>query len=138
MFKQILCIDDDPIALMLCKKVISKFQFSEEVFVAKNGAEALNLLENSHDILQSENNAPELIFLDLNMPVMGGWEFLDHITSEEFPYSNQIPVVILSSTIDPQDVARAKEYSVVLDFVSKPITKETLMYLSEKIRKKQS
>ena len=76
----------------------------------------------------------DLIFLDLNMPVMGGWEFLDHFSGE--PYKalfNNIKVIVLSSTIDPHDIEKANTYPMVLQFMSKPITIEMLEELKTKL-----
>ncbi|WP_125723270.1 response regulator [Flavobacterium ustbae] len=133
MLEQILCIDDDPITLMLCKKVISKSSFSHEVITAQNGEEALhyfNVLKYTNDKAKKK---PELIFLDLNMPIMGGWEFLDHFTSLDYKEFNTVPVIVLSSTIDPEDLAKAKKYPIIIDFLSKPITLPMLEYLKKKI-----
>jgi CheY-like chemotaxis protein len=133
MLEQILCIDDDPITLMLCKKVISKSSFSHEVVTAQNGEEALhhfNVLKYTND---QAKKRPELIFLDLNMPIMGGWEFLDHFTSSDYKEFNTVPVIVLSSTIDPEDLAKAKKYPIIIDFLSKPITQPMLEYLKKKI-----
>ena len=133
MLEQILCIDDDPITLMLCKKVISKAAFSHEVITAQNGEEALhhfNVLKYTKD---KAKKRPELIFLDLNMPIMGGWEFLDHFTSPDYIEFNTVPVIVLSSTIDPEDLAKAKKYPIIIDFLSKPITQPMLEYLKKKI-----
>jgi len=133
MLEQILCIDDDPITLMLCKKVISKSSFSHEVITAQNGEEALhhfNILKYTND---KAKKRPELIFLDLNMPIMGGWEFLDHFTSPDYQEFNTVPVIVLSSTIDPEDLAKAKKYPIIIDFLSKPITLAMLEYLKKKI-----
>lgn len=133
MLEQILCIDDDPITLMLCKKVISKSLFSQEVITAQNGEEALhhfNTLKYTND---KNKKKPELIFLDLNMPIMGGWEFLDYFTSPDYKEFNSAPVIVLSSTIDPDDLAKAKKYPIIIDFLSKPITLPMLEYLKKKI-----
>jgi CheY-like chemotaxis protein len=133
MLEQILCVDDDPITLMLCKKVISKSSFSHEVITAQNGEEALhhfNTLKYTND---KNKRKPELIFLDLNMPIMGGWEFLDHFTSLDYDEFNSAPVIVLSSTIDPEDLAKAKQYPIIIDFLSKPITQPMLEYLKKKI-----
>lgn len=133
MLEQILCIDDDPITLMLCKKVISKSSFSNEVVTVQNGEEALhhfNILKYTND---KSKKKPELIFLDLNMPIMGGWEFLDHFTSSDYREFNTAPVIVLSSTIDPEDLAKAKKYPIIIDFLSKPITQQMLEYLKKKI-----
>jgi len=75
---------------------------------------------------------PQLIFLDLNMPVMGGWEFLDHFAKEEYrALFKDCKVIVLSSTIDPDDINKAKTYPMVLDFLSKPISKEMLENLKK-------
>ncbi|GAA3775774.1 response regulator [Flavobacterium ginsengiterrae] len=134
MFEQILCIDDDPITLMLCKKVISKSSFAHEIITAQNGEEALlhfNTLKYNNK--NKADKKPELIFLDLNMPIMGGWEFLDHFTSDAYTEFNSAKVIVLSSTIDPEDLAKAKKYPIIIDFLSKPITQAMLEYLKKKI-----
>ena len=135
MLDQILCIDDDPITLMLCKKVIAKASFTNEIFTFQNGQEALQYFNtikysNNKDKLSIK---PELIFLDLNMPVMGGWEFLDHFITPEYSEFHSIKVIILSSTIDPEDKEKSKNYPMVLDFLSKPITVTMLEYLKSKL-----
>jgi CheY-like chemotaxis protein len=130
MLDQILCVDDDAITLMLCKKVIERASFSAEIITANNGEEALALfhkLKNQHSAKK-----PQLIFLDLNMPIMGGWEFLDNFTSAEYQEFNHIGIIVLSSTINPEDLIKAKKYPVVIDFLSKPISKNMLEYLKEK------
>lgn len=131
MLDKILCVDDDAITLMLCKMVIVKSSFSKEIVTATNGEEALNyfkMLKNN-----SSEEIPQMIFLDLNMPVMGGWEFLDCFSKEEFSDFNSTKTIILSSTIDPEDLEKSKKYPMVIDFLSKPISKEMLDYLKNKI-----
>ena len=136
MLDQILCVDDDPITLMLCKKVITKASFSNEIITLQNGEEALN----HFNTLKHTNNKdksitrPQLIFLDLNMPVMGGWEFLDHFINPEFSEFNTIKIVILSSTIDPEDMKKSKKYPMVIDFLPKPISISMLEYLKDKLK----
>ncbi len=130
MLNKILFIDDDPITLMLFRKVVEKASFASKIDVAKNGTEAVNYFK---ELSENEKiiNLPELIFLDLNMPVMGGWEFLDRFSSYEFVQKfSSIKVIVLSSTIDPYDIDKSKTYPMVLDFLSKPITVEILNYIS--------
>jgi CheY-like chemotaxis protein len=130
MLKLVLCIDDDPIALMLLKKTIDKAQFSNKTITSKNGEEALLYL-NSLDNLKAKKNQPELIFLDLNMPVMGGWDFLDIYDSQKHPNINS-KIIILSSTTDPKDLEKAKKHPIVVDFLSKPLTIEMLESIKNK------
>ena len=64
---------------------------------------------------------------------MGGWEFLDYFNDKKFSEFNSIKVVILSSTIDPEDLEKSKQYPMVFDFLSKPISQSMLLYLKEKL-----
>ena len=133
MLDKILCVDDDPITLMLCRKVIAKAGFARETDSAINGEAALHYFD---DLILSDRKHPELILLDLNMPVMGGWEFLDNFSKGT--YANvfaEVKVIVLSSTIDPQDVEKAKSYPMVMEFMSKPITTEMLDELNSKLYK---
>ena len=132
MLDTILCVDDDPIALMLSKMVINKSMFSNEIITAKNGKEALNYFKIFKQT-SSNKKQPQLIFLDLNMPIMGGWEFLDCFSTDEYADYNTTKVIILSSTIDPEDLEKSKTYPMVLDFLPKPISKEMLEYVKTKI-----
>lgn len=136
MLELVLCIDDDPITLMLCKMVITKSSFSKEIATARNGEEAIHYFDNLNVDFNSNAsiNQPQLLFLDLNMPVMNGWEFLDSFSAPKYSQFNHTKVVILSSTIDPADLEKSQKYPMVIDFLSKPITKEMLEYLTNKVQ----
>ncbi len=132
MLDTILFIDDDLITLMLCKMVISKSLFSKEIVTAKNGEEALQYFNKLKQVDANPLLAkPQLIFLDLNMPIMGGWEFLESFNTPEYSQYNNTKVIILSSTIDPEDLEKSNKYPMVIDFLSKPISKEMLEYIRE-------
>jgi len=136
MLDLILCVDDDPITLMLCKMVIAKSSFASEIITAQNGEEALNYFDDLklNNLGAEIKKYPSLVFLDLNMPVMDGWEFLDHFSKEEYTSAfKNTKIIVLSSTIDPNDIEKSKTYPMVLDFLSKPITKEIVENLKEKL-----
>ncbi len=136
MLDLILCVDDDPITLMLCKMVINRSEFAQELITAQNGEEALNYFDDLklNNLGNEIQRYPELIFLDLNMPVMGGWEFLDSFIKEDYRTQfKNCKVIVLSSTIDPEDIGKAKTYPMVMDFLSKPITKEMLEGLKKRL-----
>lgn len=134
MLHLILFIEDDPITLLLCKKVINKTSFSEKIMTATNGKEALLYFD---FLLQTNNQStyPDLIFLDLNMPIIGGWEFLEIFCTEKYTVFRDIKIVILSSTIDPEDVKKSEKYPSIIAFLEKPISTQLLNELHEKLCK---
>ncbi len=133
MFNRILCVDDDDITLMLSKIVISKaVTFTNEIVTAKNGQEALLFYEDKTP--EQSTTKPELIFLDLNMPIIDGWGFLEIFNSNKFEEFHNTKIIILSSTIDSEDLERSKKYPMVIDFLSKPISKKMLEYLKQKLK----
>ncbi len=123
-FKNVLLIDDDQLTILICEKMISLTAFADKVMTALNGSDGLNFLRNLID--NDTSNIPQVILLDLNMPPLNGWEFLDEFT-KMVPALQQVPpFYILSSTVDPEDEKRAMSYSCVKGFISKPLTKEQL------------
>ncbi|MCZ8330719.1 MAG: response regulator [Flavobacterium sp.] len=130
MLRKVICIDDDPITLMLCKKVMERVEFASEINTLQNGEEAIKQFEDYEKI--DTKNAPDMVFIDLNMPVMNGWEFLDEYFKREYHKKFKTHFIVLSSTIDPKDVEKSKLYSMVVDFLSKPITKTMLEELKSK------
>ena len=128
MLDKILCVDDDPITLMICKKVVEKVEFANEIITAKNGEEAIKYFDSLFEERKVNDSIeyPKLVLLDLNMPVMDGWEFLETYMSKDYQnVFNSTRFIVLSSSIDPYDINRSKTYPVI-GFLSKPITKEML------------
>ncbi len=128
MINKVLCIDDDQITLVLCDMVIKKAGFAKEVLTARNGKEGLAWFSTyfSKNNTTEKQEPPKLILLDLNMPVMNGWDFLEDYLMK---YSDRLPetkVVIISSTVNPEDFSRANRYELVIDFINKPLTTEGL------------
>lgn len=116
-------IDDDPIFVYGTKRLMKEIDFCENIIVYNNGQDALDgLLE----IYDSGEKLPPFIFLDLNMPIMNGWEFLDEFT--KIPNNNLMKTVIyiISSSIDPRDLEKVKNYKAVNNYILKPITPKDL------------
>lgn len=131
----ILCVDDDLITLSICSIVIEKANFCKEIFTLNNGKEALDFYNSIDSKLGSGEDVqiPELIFLDLNMPVMNGWDFLDAFETHFLKKFSNTRVYILSSSIDPIDLEKSKSYKSVLGFISKPLTKAILNNIKAEI-----
>tara|TARA_R110002050_G_scaffold180202_3_gene313815 strand:+ start:5850 stop:6254 length:405 start_codon:yes stop_codon:yes gene_type:complete len=110
-------VDDDLIARLLIKKRLQKEKFSTTIFEFENGEDALNAYLN----IDGQVAQPDLILLDLNMPVMDGWTFLESIGKhlrEKLPLPT---VAILTSSIDQEDRDQAKPYTNVISFLKKPL-----------------
>ncbi|AIZ40216.1 MULTISPECIES: response regulator [Cellulophaga] len=123
-------IDDDPIFVYGTKVILnSNGKFCSTITVFENGQEALDDLE---ALLKSNQELPEVIFLDLNMPIMDGWDFLDEFC--KIPdIESKTRVYILSSSIFSGDIEKSKEYSIVKDFISKPLTDIKFEHLLKEI-----
>lgn len=115
--KRICIIDDDPIFVFGIKRFLSMENFGAEYFHFSNGKEAI---EGLSDIANDEEERPDLILVDLNMPVMDGWQFLKAFSSLREKWTPH--VFIVSSSIDPVDLERAKDFPFVEEFVVKPVS----------------
>ncbi|MCM4167681.1 Chemotaxis protein CheV [Arenibacter antarcticus] len=122
--KQACIIDDDTIFVFGIKIMLKKNNYCSNVVVYKNGKEALENMVLANSTI---TNLPDLIFLDINMPVMDGWEFLDEFS--KFPKASEVAIFVLSSSIDARDLERAKSYEVVRDFIEKPLSNTKLKNL---------
>ena len=113
-FDTIFLVDDDPINNLINKRLLGKIGISENIVEFLEGEEALDKLNDFDPQLSL------LIFLDINMPVLNGWEFLDKYLELYGHRSDKI--VILSSSIDYQDRFKAQGYEIVSGFLEKPLT----------------
>ncbi|KJD35832.1 transcriptional regulator [Tamlana sedimentorum] len=123
-------IDDDPIFVYGLKKLMKIANFCESFMIFNNGEEAIN---NLTPILESGKNMPSVILLDLNMPIMDGWQFLDEFIKIES--HKKITIYIVSSSIDPKDKNRLKNYQSVSKFIIKPVTIDLLGKISKELIK---
>jgi len=113
-------IDDDEIFVVLTEIQLNKAGCFGEIYNFPNGEEALEQIK--QDI--NDNVLPDFILLDLNMPIMDGWQFLEAYRNLQI--EQQIPVFIATSSIDPSDLERSKSICVVKGVISKPINSEKI------------
>lgn len=118
-------IDDDDMYVNLIKKIIEAKQLCKNLLVFENGKDALHHFEALLKNLNGDN-IPEIIFLDINMPIMDGWEFLNKFTQIKNKFGKVITLYIVSSSINPVDIEKAKKINSVKDYIIKPITVEEL------------
>lgn len=119
-------VDDDPLVCFIQKKLLELHEFGQEPLSFSNGLLALNYLKNNY-IPDNEY----LLFLDINMPVMNGWDFLQEVSSE-FPERN-FHVIVLSSSTLISDREKAKSFHHVVDYLEKPMNPAYLGKIKEMV-----
>lgn len=126
----ILLIDDDPVITFLNETLIEELRITRKTTIATDGKEALQSLNKLCHSKKAED-LPQIIFLDLNMPVMDGFDFLDAYQYLEFKKKDSVVIVISTSSLNAYDLERVHRYHTN-EYIVKPLTKEKLLYLMEK------
>lgn len=116
-------IDDDQIYLFGVSRLIEIHRLCDALLIYKNGQEALEAFKT---MLLHHEALPDVIMLDLNMPVMDGWEFLEEFVKIKPRAEKQITIYIVSSSINPKEIERARNITDVSDYVVKPVTADKL------------
>ena len=120
MRRSIAVVDDDEIYKIIIEKMISSSGLFDKVYLFDDSRNALEVLSNG------EIPAPEIILLDLNMPHLDGWEFLDHLKEQQPELYSESEIYIVTSSISQSDQDRARSYEELKGFISKPITSKFL------------
>jgi CheY-like chemotaxis protein len=112
--REVLVVDDDRIALMLHSRILIKTSYCDSTKEFLNGALA-------HEYIRTHDEAEKtfILFLDINMPIMSGFDLLDHLVKK--PPLAKIGVYMVTSSIDPDDKLKAAEYGIVKGYLGKPL-----------------
>ena len=122
---KVLLIDDDEIILLMHDLMIIESGLSNTTIGFESCMAALTFLENQHN--QDERY---LIFLDIHMPEMSGWQFLDTIQAS--PYKDRVSVVVTTSSIDSADHIMSRKYPAVTEYIEKPMTAEIFSRIKQR------
>jgi two-component system, chemotaxis family, chemotaxis protein CheY len=122
-------VDDDRIFQLTASKTLMAIQITDKVLQFENGEDALHYLKSN---LTNPTVLPDYIFLDINMPFVDGWMFLDDFACLKPQLSKPIVIYMVSSSIDPRDLERAKNNRNVSQYVVKPVTKEKFKELLQR------
>lgn len=134
-FYNILIIDDDQVNNFLFSKMVQAVGISEKAEAVTSAQQGLVLLEEK---IASGEPLPQVIFLDINMPLMDGWEFLERYKEMPLSIRQQINLYMLSSSIYPEDISKAKSHEEVVDYITKPLTREILQKIHQEHQHKPS
>ncbi|MHC2993691.1 receiver component of a two-component response regulator [Pontibacter sp. HJ8] len=127
--KRVILIDDDEVNNFVCESIIRNENFAEEVISFQAAEEALAFLKAAVD--QPGDQFPDLIFLDINMPGMDGWNFIDEYRKLPESATRKCNLFMLSSAVDRKDILCARSHEEVKEFFSKPLSPEILSFIKE-------
>lgn len=114
-------IDDSEIDNLVNKHILTKSDLANEIMIFSLAQEALDFFSNS-----PTSEYPDLILLDINMPIMNGFGFLQEYSTLLADKANEINIFMLSSSVDPNDIRKSEEYNFVKGFISKPLSLDHL------------
>lgn len=127
MEKEIFIIDDDRIHRLIVSKMVNGIEPSLKISQCENGEIGLSKLESLRN-----STHKIIVFLDINMPILNGWGFLDEIEKYNFYNLTQLFIYIVSSSTDESDILKAKGYGFVKGFFHKPLKREEIRTLISK------
>ncbi len=115
MLNKIILVDDNAATNFIHKKFLEKAQGSREVVSFQMGQNAIDYLSDC------DNTIPELLFVDINMPTMDAWEFLEHFKTIERPEKDKAKIILLTTSLSPQDEIKITERTEVENVMTKPL-----------------
>lgn len=126
----VMLIDDNEIDNLINQKMIESINLSDNIFIHSGAKSALEYLKNIQKITSDNIEfLPELIFLDLDMPLMDGFQFIDEFEKLNENTKKYCKIILLTSSLDPKDMAKSKKNVNILKHLNKPLTQENLRKL---------
>ena len=122
MYGIVMLVDDNEIDNMINQKMLESINFAEKYYVYTSGKSALDFLENLVGDSSAADVIPDLILLDINMPLMDGFQFLEEFATLKTKIKNKIDIFMLTTSINPSDKERADTNGLINKFLTKPLT----------------
>ncbi|HEX5172067.1 MAG TPA: response regulator [Cyclobacteriaceae bacterium] len=129
-YRTVMLIDDNEIDNLINQKMIEAASITENIYTHTGAKSAIEFLKNMERLDVAEKVLPDVIFLDIDMPLMDGFQFLDEFEKLTDTTKSKCKIVMLTSSINPQDFNRSKKYDNVKLYLNKPLSHESIQKLS--------
>ena len=128
-YRTVMLIDDNEIDNLINQKMIEASAITENIYTHTGAKSAIEFLRNMEELEVADQVLPDLIFLDIDMPLMDGFQFLDEFEKLSNVAKKKCKIVMLTSSINPQDFSRSKKYEAVKMYLNKPLSNESILKL---------
>lgn len=129
-YRAVMLIDDNEIDNLINQKMIEAANLAEHIYIHTTAKGALEFLKNTEKLPLDNQVLPDIVFLDIDMPLMDGFQFLDLFNQLKEETKKKCKIVILTSSINPQDISKSKNYGFVKKYLNKPLTQQSLSGLT--------
>ena len=124
-------IDDDGVYKFFMKRVLKIKNLAEDIMSFDDGEQAFEYINENK---KNPEKLPDLVFLDINMPIMDGFQFIEEYTKIRSEINKKITIYMVTSSIDPIDLERSKKYSEISAYITKPINVETIQQIINSLK----
>jgi CheY-like chemotaxis protein len=128
-YRTVMLIDDNEIDNLINQKMIEAAAITENIYTHTGAKSAIEFLKNMERLEVADKVLPDVIFLDIDMPLMDGFQFLDEFEKLSTVAKKKCKIVMLTSSINPQDFNRSKKYTNVKLYLNKPLSHESILNL---------